>query len=129
MSTQHEIAAIELVIENFTKALNAGAFDKIPGMYTADGLSMPDEFKSINSQKLGSTVSALFTLSNYKIEIDINQVEVDGNYAFVTAIAKVHGVINRATKTSRDFFVLRKDEGNWKIYRYMFNSPAIQMTL
>lgn len=124
MSTQQEKPAIELVIKEFTDTLNQGRFHQIAPLYTEDGIFMPDGYKSIKSKKLASTASKSVVGDNFKIAIQIEQVEVDGNYAFVTASAEVSEGENNAPKKSRDFFTLRKNGEQWKIYRYMFNNFA-----
>lgn len=124
MSTQEDKSAIELVIKEFTDTLSQGRFHQIPLVYTEDGIFMPDGYKSIESRKLASTASKSVIGDNFKIAIQIEQVDVDGNYAFVTATAEVSKGENNAPKTSRDFFTLRKNGEQWKIYRYMFNNFA-----
>lgn len=122
MSTQEERPAIELVIGEFTKTLNDGNFNHIRSLYTKDGIFMPNGYKSIQSRKLANRPSTSIISTEFKIDIQIGQVEVDGKYAFVTATAEVREGANEVAKTSRDFFTLRKDADQWKIYRYIFNN-------
>lgn len=121
MSTQQEKSAIEQLIKDFTNALNQGLLNQVPALFTADGISMPDGYKSTESKKLGKAALQQFTGKDFKINIQIEEIEVDNNYAFVTGSAEVR-TENRAPKISRDFFALRKDGEQWKIYRYMFNN-------
>lgn len=122
MNPQQDRPAIELVIKDFTNALNQGRFHQIPALYTEDGIFMPNGYKSLESKKIGILASKQSTGNNFKINIQIDEIEVDGNYAFVTGKADVQTGENTPAKTTRDFFTLRKDGEQWKVYRYMFNN-------
>ncbi len=124
MSTQEEKPAVERVIKEFTDTLNQGRFHQIEALYTEDGVFMPNGSKSIKSEKLVGTASKSVIGDMFRIVIHIEQVTVDGNYAFVTATAEVVDGENNTSKKSRDVFTLRKNGEQWKIYRYMFNNFA-----
>ena len=63
---------------------------------------------------------------DFNIEFSEIIVKIDDNYAFVQAVARTSENDGEKSstleKTSRDFFVFRKEEADWKIFRYIFNN-------
>jgi ketosteroid isomerase-like protein len=115
------------LLQEYAFLLNSAHIDLIPTFYTEDGLFMPDGLKNLTRLDITKRTSGNFLKKiNFKIEYTAKSIVVQDSYAFVLAAAKTStknaltGDINE--KTSRDFFVLRKESDNWKIYRYMFNN-------
>ena len=59
------------------------------------------------------------------IKFDIEEIEVAGQYAFARTISKgttlIHASGDTVPEENRELFVLKQEEGSWKIDRYMFN--------
>jgi len=125
MSTQQEKLAAEELVAAYAKILNAADSAAIPSFYTHDGVFMPDGFKTLQTADLVKTGGSYLKKANFQISYDLQEVVVDKGFAFINATAQVTStdlstgkIINRS---SRDFFVLRKQEQEWKIFRYIFN--------
>lgn len=114
------------ILNEYAFSLNSAQYNSIAAFYTEDGQFMPEGFKTISRGDFLKNRSGNFLKStDFKIDYTIENTFVNNNYAFVSAVASTStrdfstGEIS--VKTSRDFFVLRRDDDNWKIYRYMFN--------
>lgn len=125
MNIEAEKAAIEDVVTAFAHTLNTGNKDALRDFFAKDGVFMPEGFKSIPSSRLaGPTDFPIWT--NFQIAFTPEDIVIDGGYGFArfTALTNTRnpetGTPTR--KKSRDFFVFRKEQDNWKIYRYMFNN-------
>ena len=118
------------LLEGYALAINGAQTTSIATFYAEESLFMPEGFKTLTKQDLSREKSSNFLRkTDFKIEYTIEKIEVEDNFAFVSATAKTskkESVTNDAViKQTRDFFVLRKEESSWKIFRYVFNnSPS-----
>jgi ketosteroid isomerase-like protein len=127
MNTQEEKQTVERFITAYAEVLNTATRNLIPTFYSRDSLFMPDRMKTFSGHDLQTkTTGSLFKKVSFHIDYSVKDIAVDDRFAFVQAlaIATTTDLLTgeQSAKTSRDFFVLRKDEDEWKIYRYMFNN-------
>lgn len=116
--------AVETVVKEYFKALNASDADKIVSLFTADGEVLPPQAPTAkgSSQILG-TYQYVFGVLKLDLKVSIDKVSVFKNTAIVTSTSE--GTANGAEVAGgyRETFILRKDNGIWKIARYMYNTP------
>jgi ketosteroid isomerase-like protein len=117
------------VLKGYALAINDAQTASIAAFYSEEGLFMPEGFKTLTKQDLYPEKSSNFLRkTDFKIEYTIEKIEVEENFAFVSVTAKTskkQSATNDAVmKQTRDLFVLRKEEGSWKIYRYIFNNST-----
>jgi ketosteroid isomerase-like protein len=118
--------AARQLLAHYAEALNAGNTALLPALYSADGIFMPDGRAPLPAGALPSKGENFFAKTRFHISYAVEDVTVGGEYAFVQATART-ATTDLATgqevaRTSRDFFVLRQESQDWKIYRYLFNS-------
>lgn len=120
----------EELVGEYAAALNAAKIDMIPSFYTADAVFMPDNSRKLTKADLLKSSQTFLKKSHFKITYSILDIAVTGEYAFVQATAQTNtvnpGTNQGVTKTSQDFFVLRQEQQEWKIFRYMFNNVKEQ---
>jgi ketosteroid isomerase-like protein len=124
MSITNEKLAAEQLLIGYAEVLNKVNISSISSFYTNDGLFMPDGFRTLKKDDLDAAGGKFLKSGNFKIDYDIKNVKVGNDFAFIDAIAKTTTIGRGGKETSqnsRDFFVLRKDGTDWKIYRYLFN--------
>lgn len=130
MDIQSEKQSIERLLLGLAEALNSADISSIPSFYTEDGVFMPDGFKVLTQDKLSKSGNSYLRHTGFKIIFFIQDIIVNDGYAFVDATAETQTTdpahCKTVVTTSRDFFVLRKINGEWKIYRYMFNHVKAQ---
>ncbi|RZL00116.1 MAG: DUF4440 domain-containing protein [Hymenobacter sp.] len=122
--------AAEQLLAHYAEALNAANPALLPTLYTADGVFMADGVATLPAGALPGKGNSFFAKSRLHISYAVEDVTVGGAYAFVRATART-ATTDLATgrevaRTSRDFFVLRQESQDWKIYRYLFNSVREQ---
>ncbi|MBD8082804.1 nuclear transport factor 2 family protein [Chryseobacterium caseinilyticum] len=128
MSNEHEIIISR--INDYADILNRRKTEGIGELYAEDAVFIPDNYKTISALELKKNKSkSILTSNEFKIQYSEEDVLIDGNFAFVTAVAKTSEK-NKQTdqtvlKSSKDFFVFKKVDGQWKIFRYLFNNVNI----
>jgi len=131
MSIQEEKKAIVSLLTKYDHALNSADSVSIPYFYTKDGLFMPQGMKAFSRADLEKQNNeSFFNKVSFQIDFTIKDIVVDGHYAFAQAMAKTNtqdlATGKESAKTSRDLFIFRKDQEEWKIYLYMFNNVKAQ---
>lgn len=123
MNAQNQKSLVEQLIYAYQKAVNDKDAAAISAFYTSDGSLMAEGFKSIAQAKASERY---FLKADVNINFSIKEVTVEGSYAFVEAQAKTKikdlKSNEELNKNTRDLFILKNTEGDWKIYRYIFNS-------
>ncbi len=123
---EKEQSEIKKVLFSYRDALNESNVDKVLPLYTEHGVFMPSGAPTaIGQEQVKGTYEFVFSMIQLNIEFYIDEIEVLGDYAFVRTTSKGTTLIHASGETvpeeNRELFVLRKENGSWKIDRYMFN--------
>lgn len=121
-----ETKAIEELLFSYRDALNSSDVSKVLSLYTGDGVFMPSSAPSaIGQAQLKAAYEFVFSQIQLNIEFYVDEVVVNGEYAFARTISKgttlIHANKQTVAEENRELFVLQKVNGQWKIARYMFN--------
>lgn len=121
-----EKAAIESLLFAYRDALNASDVSKVMTLYTQNGVFMPSNAPtSIGQEQVKGAYEFVFSNIQLKIEFFIDEIVIQGDYAFARTGSKgttlIHATGDTVSEENRELFVLQKEEGKWKIARYMFN--------
>jgi uncharacterized protein (TIGR02246 family) len=125
MSTQNENSAVTALIKAYGVALSTGNAKAIGGFYTTDGAILPNGHSTVEKEQLDQISGEFLTKTNFKIDFQTKNVTINGDYAIVDSVAATSSSpadSKPVNNTTRDLFILRKNEGAWKIYRYIFNN-------
>jgi uncharacterized protein (TIGR02246 family) len=119
-------SAIEQLLYSYRDALNASDVSKVLSLYTKDGVFMPTNAPTATGQaQLKGSYEFVFKTIQIHIEFLIEEVVVGGDYAFAVTNSKgttlIHANGQTVSEENRELFVFQKDNGQWKIARYMFN--------
>lgn len=117
--------AIEKLLNDYSKALIDGDAAALANLFCDDAEFMPDSFATIRgAQQIHSSAERFFKTRTLKADFLLNDLAVERHFAFAESIATV---ITKNTQeqstaaTTRDFFVVRREAEDWKIFRYIFN--------
>lgn len=118
--------AIKKTLFNYRDALNESSTDKALALYTENGVFMPSGAStSIGQEQVKAAYDFVFSQIQLNIEFYIDEIEISGEYAFARTTSKGTTLIHATGKTvpeeNRELFVLKKENGDWKIDRYIFN--------
>lgn len=117
---------IENLLGEYKKSLNTSDAKLAQSLYAKDGIFMPSGAPSaIGSENILKSYEFIFSQIQLSIEFFIDEILVEGDFAFATTSSKGTTLIhaNGATvpEENRELFVFEKINDEWKIARYMFN--------
>jgi len=117
---------IEQVLSEYQKALSTSNAAVAASLFTSNGKFMPSGGPSaIGTANIKGSFDYVFSLIQPNITFTIDEVVIKGDYAFVTSTSKgtslVHANGQTVPEINRELFVFEKENGKWKIARYMFN--------
>ena len=117
---------IKNVLFTYRDVLNASDVSKVLSLYTEDGIFMPSGAPTaIATDQVKGTYEFVFSNIRLSIEFYIDEIIVNGDYAFARTTSKgttlIHATGETVPEENRELFVLQKENGSWKIDRYMFN--------
>ena len=117
---------IENVLMPYKETLNTSNAEKATSLYTKDGIFMPSGAPSAyGTDQIKGAYEYVFSQIQLNIEFFIEEITIENDFAFAVTSSKGSTLI-RANGTTipeenRELFVFEKENGNWKIARYMFN--------
>ena len=126
---EQEKKQIEQVLMSYENALNNSDTKSVLTLYSEDGVFMPSEAPtSIGKEAVENAYNFVFSQIKLNIKFSIDEIIVNGNYAFARTISRgttdVLALEINVPEENRELFVLVKEDGNWKIARYIFNKMS-----
>ena len=117
---------IKKLLFTYRDALNASDVSKVIPLYTEDGIFMPSGAPtSIGTAQVKGAYEYVFSNIKLSIEFNIDEISINGDYAFARTTSKgstlIHATGETVSEENRELFVLQKENEIWKIDRYMFN--------
>ncbi|KEY60631.1 DUF4440 domain-containing protein [Serratia sp. DD3] len=119
------------VINQYQNALNKGDTQAILKLYAKDGVAEWENTQTASTpEQLKKDYDGLFKVTKTSADFIYDAIEVSGDMAFVrthhpvgqTAVVKGKKVEDH----SRELFILRKIDGDWKIALYTFSTDPVQ---
>ena len=126
MKTTTEQSAIERLLFSYWDALNVSDLSKVLSLYTKGGVFMPTNAPTAKGQEqLKGSYEFVFKTIQLNIKFFIEEIAVCGDYAYAVTNSKgtalIHANGQTVSEENRELFVFQKENGQWKIARYMFN--------
>lgn len=120
---------IRSVIKAYEKALNENDVNKVIQNYALDGVFMPSgKPTSAGILNVKNAYQNVFKTLDLNVTFHFDEIVRRGDLAFVltTSDGKIKLLEKNTTITndSRELFVMKRINGDWKIYRYMFNETS-----
>jgi uncharacterized protein (TIGR02246 family) len=126
MSAKDEISAL---LRTYERSLNDSDADLAAACYTSDGAFMPTTLPTISGDGLRDGYAGIFGNIQLTVTFTIDELVVASDsvaYALTrsngTQVVNATGAEN--AESNREVFIFARDNGSWKISRYMFNKPA-----
>ena len=117
---------IENLLMTYKGTLNTSNAEKATSLYTKDGVFMPTGAPSaIGTEQIKKAYDFVFSQIQLNIEFLIEEITVENDFAFAVTSSKgttlIHANGETIPEENRELFVFEKENGIWKIARYMFN--------
>ena len=120
---------IKALIKSYEKALNSSNVDKVMRLYAKDGVFMPSAKPTSQGQnQVRTAYQHVFSDLDLDVNFHIDEIVWRDDIAFVRTVSD--GKIKLLKKditlknNSRELFVMKRIDDDWKIYRYMFNEMS-----
>lgn len=117
---------IESLLMTYKGTLNTSNADKATSLYTKDGIFMPTGAPSaIGTEQIKGAYEFVFSQIQLNIEFFIEEITIENTFAYAVTSSKgttlIHAKVETVPEENRELFVFEKENGTWKIARYMFN--------
>ncbi|MCX6312136.1 MAG: SgcJ/EcaC family oxidoreductase [Bacteroidetes bacterium] len=121
-----EKTQIEQVLKQYEKALNSSDTVAIAALYTSDGVYIPaNGATAIGTAQIKASYKQLFNSSTMNEKYSLEEIRQVGDIAIIRATFKGErtflGFNQKMSEENRELILLKKVNGNWKIYRCMSN--------
>ena len=125
MTAEQEIREL---LTTYEGALNASDAELAASLYTADGVFMPHQFPSSIGPGVLEAYRQTFEAIALNVAFEIDEVSVAGDFAYARTRSEgtqtIHATDETTPEANRELFTFAKDDGRWKIARYMFNKMS-----
>ncbi|MFN1216282.1 YybH family protein [Chryseobacterium kwangjuense] len=118
---------IEQTLFAYQNALNASSTEQVLPLYTQSGIFMPQGGPTAKGQEqLKGAYDFVFKTLQLNIKFEIDEISlINENHAVARTMSRgtqlIHAENVTTPEENRELFVLEKEDGKWKIARYMFN--------
>jgi uncharacterized protein (TIGR02246 family) len=127
--TSKDKKEIEEVITVYQKALATSDATLASSLYTKNAKFMPQGGPStVGTVAIKGSYEYVFSMITPSIMFSVDEVVFVGKSAFVTSTSKGTSLVKankqNVPEINREFFLFEKENGVWKIARYMFNKMS-----
>ncbi len=120
---------IQNLLENYQRGLNEGDVDVVRSVYADDAVFIGQPVPTATGKdEIVALYADVFSKLDFNVQFDIQDIELSGDLGFVRT--RSHGTIvpkgqdPQGGEGNREVFVLKKIDGEWKFYRYIFNAEV-----
>lgn len=117
---------IQTLLETYQRSLNEGNVELVKGLYADDAVFIGAPFPTATGKDAIVALYADFLSKlDFNVKFEVLEVELVDDLGFVrtrssgTIVPK--GQTPKGSEGNREIFVVKKINGAWKFYRYIFN--------
>ena len=127
---------VHKLIETYQRGLNEANVDLVRSVYADDAIFIGQPFPTATGvDDIVALYSDFLSKLDFNVQFDVLDIELSGDLGFVRT--RSHGTIvpkgqtPKGSEGNREIFVVKKIDGKWKFYRYIFNTeiqrgPAVK---
>lgn len=126
MVVSSDKSEIEQVLLTYEDGLNKASVEQCVGQYAKDGVCMPpNQNASTGTAALNKTYQGFFSMLKFNVKFNIVEAHaITSDWGFARTTSAGTTTLIKAGKDSHEanheLFVMKKEEGSWKIARYCF---------
>ncbi len=120
---------IQNLIQTYQRSLNEADLDLVRTVYADDAIFIGQNFPAATGiEEIAAAYADSFSKLDFDIQFEVQEVELSGDLGFVRT--RSHGTIvpkgqnPEGAEGNREIFVVKKIDGVWKFYRYLFNAEV-----
>lgn len=122
--------SIQSVLRSYETALNTNDIDAILDLYGSEPVFMPQHAPAlVGRAAVWAGYEQVFATIKLDVQFDIHEIVETGDWAWARTSSsgrtKILAAGVEVTEGNNELFVLRRENGAWKIHRYLFatNQP------
>ena len=120
---------IQNLLTTYQRGLNEANVDLVRSVYAEDAVFIGQPFPTATGrEKIVALYADVFSKLDFNVQFDVQEIELSGDLGFVRT--RSHGTIApkgqnpEGGEGNREIFVVKKIDGEWKFYRYIFNAEV-----
>ncbi len=120
---------IQNLIQTYQRSLNEADVNLVRTVYADDAIFIPQPFPTATGiEEIVALYADIFSKLDFDVQFDVQEIELSSDLGFVRT--RSHGTIvpkgqnPEGTEGNREIFVVKKIDGVWKFYRYIFNAEV-----
>ena len=122
--------SIQSILQSYETALNTNAIETILELYGSEPVFMPQHAPAlVGRAAVRAGYEQVFATIKLDVHFEIHEVEEAGDFAWARTSSagrtKILAAGVEVTEGNNELFVFRRENGAWKIHRYVFatNQP------
>lgn len=120
---------IQILLQTYQRSLNEANVDLVKSVYADDAIFIGQPFPTATGRdEIVSLYADFLSKLDFDVEFEILEVELGDNLGFVrtrsTGTIVPKGQTPKGSEGNREIFVVKKINGAWKFYRYIFNAEV-----
>ena len=120
---------IKNLLQTYQRGLNEANLDLVKSVYANDAVVIGQPFPTATGIEAIITLYAdFFSKLDFNVQFDLLEMELRDDLGFIRT--RSHGTIvpkgqkPAGSEGNREIFIVKKIQGAWKFYRYIFNSEV-----
>ena len=120
---------IQILLQTYQRSLNEANVDLVKSVYADDAIFIGQPFPTATGvEEIVSLYADFLSKLDFNVEFELLEVELGDSLGFVrtrsigTIVPK--GQTPEGSEGNREIFVVKKIDGAWKFYRYIFNAEV-----
>ena len=120
---------IKNLLRTYQRGLNEANLDLVRSVYTNDAIVIGQPFPTANGlDAIISLYADFLSKLDFNVQFDLLELELRDDLGFIRTHS--HGTIvpkgqkPASSECNREIFIVKKVQGAWKFYRYIFNSEV-----
>lgn len=119
--------SIQTLLQRYETALNNKDIDTILGLYGREPVFMPQHAPAhVGRAAVRAGYAQVFATLKLAIRFDIHEVEENGEWAWARTSSagrtRILAADIEVEEGNNELFVFRRENGEWKIHRYLFST-------
>ena len=120
---------IKNLLQTYQRGLNEANLDLVRSVYTDDAVVIGQPFPTATGiEAILSLYADFLSKLDFNVQFDLLELEVSGDLGYIRT--RSHGTIvpkgqkPAGSEGNREIFIVKKIQGAWKFYRYIFNAEV-----
>ena len=120
---------IKQLLQTYQRGLNDADLDLVRSVYADDAVVIGQPFPTVTSiQEIIALYADFLSKLDFNVQFELLEMELSNDLGFIRS--RSHGTIvpkgqkPTGSEGNREIFIVKKIQGDWKYYRYIFNAEV-----